>query len=580
MERPVPNVLGGFELIERVAVGGMASLYLARRAGARGFVRPVAVKLVHEHLREDPEFVEMFVDEANICSRLDHPNIVHVEELGEAEGFLYLVMEFVEGCSLGAAMKYMRAKKTPMPLALTVHLVAAAADGLHAAHEARGDRDEPLSIVHRDVSPSNLLLSRTGHLKIIDFGIAKSSDRRHRTTTRKIKGKIAYMSPEQLRYEPIDRRTDIYSLGIVLWEMLANQRAFRAPDEASLIHEVTTKSLPPIDSIRDDLPGGLLEALSRATQRSVEARFETAVELRHALIRAVPEALAVSNGQVADFVRRVLAAKGSDIAMSQRLVRTGSTLGAEATQITPSAVPIQEPPPPSTPTPFPAPSDRTERRLVAAVGGAAVLSAALVVAALWAPTGGPRVHPEEARIDRPGSGENPIPTSPTEPGRGAMAGEVAPAGASEGEKAAVVPVEAADPDLPEDDEGPAEVKGQARAGGAAAVEEGEDTDPARASRPSDRGRRAHLSRSEDDERRRSRRSPTPGRSRRPRGSSPPGPDQVDPEAPTPPPPPIEVDGALLAGPDALDRLNVTGDGEPDRSVAVERDGVMLADEYQ
>ncbi len=316
-------MLGGYELVENVGRGGMASLYLARRAGARGFVRPVAIKLVHSHLLDDSNFVEMFIDEANVCSRLSHPNIVHVEELVEVDGSLFLVMEFVEGCSLGKLLNFARRQHQRLPVPMAVHIIAKAADGLHAAHEARGDHDEPLELVHRDMSPSNLLLSRRGNVKIIDFGIAKFSSRLHHTRAQKLKGKVAYMSPEQVHRGEVDRRSDIYSLGVVLWETLANRRAYRAKDEVSLLQQVMKRAIPPIESIRDDLPDELVSALNQALQPEPDARYETALEFYRALTMAVPEAALVTSKDVGESVRRVMEAEGHSGSSHQR-VRTST----------------------------------------------------------------------------------------------------------------------------------------------------------------------------------------------------------------------------------------------------------------
>ncbi|MEQ9500291.1 MAG: serine/threonine-protein kinase [Deltaproteobacteria bacterium] len=320
-------MLGGYELVERVGRGGMASLFLARRAGARGFVRPVAVKLVHSHLLEDSNFVEMFIDEANVCARLSHPNIVHIEELVEVDGALFIVMEFVEGCSLGKLLNFTRKQRQQVPVPMAVHIIAKAADGLHAAHEARGDHDEPLDLVHRDMSPTNLLLSRRGNVKIIDFGIAKFSSRLHHTRTQRLKGKVAYMSPEQVNRGEVDRRSDIYSLGVVLWETLAHRRAYRAKDEVSLMRQVMKRTIPPIESIRDDLPDELVSALNQALQPEPDARFETAHEFYRALTMAVPEAALVTSKDIGEAVRRVMESEGQ--ADSSHLkVRTSTGTGS------------------------------------------------------------------------------------------------------------------------------------------------------------------------------------------------------------------------------------------------------------
>lgn len=310
MQGTVPEVLGGFQLIERVATGGMASLYLGRRAGAHGFVKPVAIKVFHPDLADDQEFVDMFIDEAHILSRLNHPNIVHVEDLSEDQGFLFLVMEFVDGCPVRSLLRHARQTGKPLSVPMALHIICCAADGLHYAHEARDESRRPLGIVHRDVSPTNLLLSYDGHIKVIDFGIAKSAEQVHQTTFRRLKGKVAYMSPEQIKCNPIDRRSDIYSLGVILWEMLANRRAFSATDEIALVYEVSSKPLTPINHIRNDLPPTLVKALNAATARDVNERTVTTQEFRHNLLCAIPEVLTIQELEVGSIAQNAAGATG------------------------------------------------------------------------------------------------------------------------------------------------------------------------------------------------------------------------------------------------------------------------------
>ena len=207
----------------------MASLFLARRGGAAGFTRLVAIKMVHPRHAEDPGLIQMFVDEALLTARIDHPNVVHVEELGEHESAYYLVMEYVHGASLAQLMRVLgRAKRRLSPL-VAVAICARVSEGLHAAHETTGDNGELLSIVHRDVSPQNILLSHKGHVKLIDFGIAKAHARVHESNVSSLKGKVRYMAPEQATTGNVDRRTDVYALGIVLWEPLTMRRLMPPP---------------------------------------------------------------------------------------------------------------------------------------------------------------------------------------------------------------------------------------------------------------------------------------------------------------------------------------------------------------
>ncbi len=524
-----PAVVGGYELIERVGVGGMASLYLGRRAGARGFVRPVAVKLVHPHLAEDPEFAGMFVDEAHILSRLDHPNIVHVEELGEQNGNLFIVMEFIEGCSVRQLVRHGHRLRRFIPVPLAVHVIASVAEGLHFAHEARGDDDEPLHIVHRDVSPTNVLLSQNGHVKIIDFGIAKSAERKHETTTLKLKGKIAYMSPEQIAAKPLDRRSDVYSLGVVLWEMLAMRRPFRGKDEVELLREVSSRALVPIEAVRDDLPEGLVLALRSATERDPNRRLASARAFRDALLEAVPAAREVGGDGVAQRVREVVEARGTTVSSRQR-VREGRDISESG--FTPSIpttpAPVVEVSDPITSvSPFPT---RRRTALVAAVV-AALGTLALGVFAAY------RLGPEPTESVA-------LPSEPSPTGEPVL---LVPPGADKAEKTEESPARAEKP--PAGSEKPR-----------AEPDERSPKEGAVAGTTSDAPARRAV-----------RRPARPVAKRRPK--------PVEAEPSPPPSRGIEVDGIRLAGPEDLDRGAARGRGRFGEATAVEHDGAILAEEY-
>ena len=230
--------VGEYEIVARLKSGGMATLFLAHRRGAAGFQRFVAIKVVHPHLATDASFVRMFVDEALLSARIVHPNVVHVEELGEAEGTYFLVMEYVHGCSLSLLVRALARRKRMLAAEIATSIVMKVADGLHAAHETRGDLGELLGVVHRDVSPQNVLLAYQGHVKLIDFGIAKASGRSQQTEAGSIKGKFRYMSPEQAWGRPVDRRSDVFALGIVLWELLAARPLFDAANDLLVLENV------------------------------------------------------------------------------------------------------------------------------------------------------------------------------------------------------------------------------------------------------------------------------------------------------------------------------------------------------
>ena len=302
----VGDTVGDYEIVARLKAGGMATLFLGKRCGASGFSRHLAIKVVHEHLASDETFVRMFVDEALLSSKIQHPNVVHVEELREVDGRHYLVMEYVHGCSLAVLIRGLRRSKRAFNADLATYIAAKVAGGLHAAHEATGSRGEPLSVVHRDVSPQNVLLSYKGHVKLIDFGVAKAAGRATQTTGGSLKGKIRYMSPEQAFGRPVDRRTDVYALGIVLWEMLTGRHAFRGDNEFALLEIVRHPEVPPARTFNPNVPEALDAVIQKALEVDVEDRFQSCQEMRKALSRACPTALELDESDLARLLATVL----------------------------------------------------------------------------------------------------------------------------------------------------------------------------------------------------------------------------------------------------------------------------------
>ncbi len=301
-----PRRIGAYEIVAHLRSGGMATLYLARRTGAAGFARHVAIKVVHAHLAENRAFVRMFLDEAFLSARIHHPNVVHVEELGESEGAYFLVMEYVHGAALSQLLKALALRQRRLAPELAVWLAIQIADGLHAAHELRGDDGQSLQVVHRDVSPQNVLVSYAGHVKVIDFGIAKARSRAKETATGSLKGKLRYMAPEQAFGRAVDRRTDVYALGIVLWELLTVRRFFEADDDFALLDLVREPELVPASRYAEGVPPALDAALRRALAPRIEDRPATMQDLRRLLAEAVPGALAVDAAQVAALLGAVM----------------------------------------------------------------------------------------------------------------------------------------------------------------------------------------------------------------------------------------------------------------------------------
>jgi serine/threonine-protein kinase len=298
--------IGPYEIQSRLRAGGMATLFLGRRHGAAGVSRLVVIKVIHPHLADEERMTKMFIDEARISSRISHSNVVYVEQFGEHERVYYMVMEYVDGCSVEQLLKALVEKDKRIDAALAVHLVIEAAAGLHAAHETRDEDGTLLGIVHRDISPSNILLGRDGRIKVIDFGIAKASGRLGETGSGdSLKGKVRYMSPEQAWGLVVDRRSDVYATGVVLWELLTRKGLFRGSDDLAVLELVRNPRIPPPSEIVPTIPHELDRVVARATARSPEDRYPTMAELRADLSAAMPDAVKVSDDQVAALVAMV-----------------------------------------------------------------------------------------------------------------------------------------------------------------------------------------------------------------------------------------------------------------------------------
>jgi serine/threonine-protein kinase len=282
---------GEYEIIKQLRVGGMATLYLARRHGAAGFSRLVALKMIHRHLIAQPSFVEMFVDEARICSHISHPNVVHVEEFGELDGVHYLVMEYLDGCSVSELLGLLRREHRMLDPELAARVIMQVAGGLHTAHETRGPDGQPLEIIHRDISPSNILISVGGNAKLIDFGIAKARNRVTETQAGvSLKGKYSYVAPEQAVKGAVDRRCDIFSLGIVFWELLTGRKLFTEDNHIGLFNRLTqTDALAP-STANPAVPEVLDSIVLAMLQHDPVARPQTALEVQRRIASAIPGA--------------------------------------------------------------------------------------------------------------------------------------------------------------------------------------------------------------------------------------------------------------------------------------------------
>jgi len=272
----LPRTFGPYTLTRRLAVGGMAEVYVARAEGSAGFEKLVALKRIHPHLSGDDGFVSMLIEEAKLSVSLSHQNIVQTFDLGCVEDSYFIVMEHVEGYDLARVLRALRDRDEKVPVEVAAHVVAELCRGLAHAHQRVDDQGRPLHIVHRDVSPQNILLSLAGEVKIADFGIAKTTSRVSEPEVGVIKGKYFYMSPEQAWGDPLDHRSDIFSAGVVLWELLVGQTLHQASHVQALLDDVRRAEVPPPSSLRAGVPAALDAIVARATAVEPSDRFSDA----------------------------------------------------------------------------------------------------------------------------------------------------------------------------------------------------------------------------------------------------------------------------------------------------------------
>ena len=277
-----PQIFGKYQLIKKLATGGMAEVWLARQRGIEGFAKNVVVKRILPHLAEDREFVEMFRNEALIAAKFNHPNIAQVYEFGEANGTYFIAMEYIHGEDLGRVLRKAFNAGGWIAQPLAIRIVAAACEGLYYAHTRTDDAGRPLKVVHRDISPQNILISFDGSVKLVDFGIAKAADQASMTKSGAIKGKFAYMAPEQAAGKALDHRADIFAIGLVLYEMLTSERPLKREMELATLQAALECNIPPPSQVAD-VPRELDTVVMRALAKAADDRYRDARQLQTAL---------------------------------------------------------------------------------------------------------------------------------------------------------------------------------------------------------------------------------------------------------------------------------------------------------
>ena len=305
-----PEKLGRYTLLGKLARGGMAELFLAKSEGIEGFEKIVVLKRILPSFAEDEEFIGLFLSEARLAAQLDHANIVHVHDIGRDGSDFFFTMEYLHGHDVRRLLTEARRRGRPLPLQFVLSIVTGAAAGLHYAHEQVDFSGRPLDIVHRDVSPSNIIVTYSGHVKVLDFGIAKAVALSQASRSSSLKGKVAYMSPEQCKGASIDRRSDVYALGLVMQELLTNRPVFGELEHIEALHAVAAGKVPPIETLWPECPDDLRTILAKALQADPNDRYDSARALQRDLERfAHAHRLMLSSTELAEFLEAVFGSK-------------------------------------------------------------------------------------------------------------------------------------------------------------------------------------------------------------------------------------------------------------------------------
>jgi eukaryotic-like serine/threonine-protein kinase len=308
------QTVGRYEFLVPIAQGGMAAVWAARQRGSRGFSKTVAVKTMLPSISDDPRFEQMFLDEARIASRIRHPNVAEILDLGEQDDVLYLVMEWVDGEPL-SLVRYTAVENGPFPLQIAVKIILDACSGLHAAHELIDEENKLVGLVHRDISPQNILVGYDGVVKLVDFGVAKTAGLGAETThAGQVKGKPPYMSPEQALGKPVDRRTDLFALGIVLYQLTTGRHPMRGETDVITLHNIVS-NIPIVapSRLNEGISAQLEQVIIKTLQRDPDERFPTAREFELALEQAAHETLPrVRTEEVGEFVTQLLGPHGEE----------------------------------------------------------------------------------------------------------------------------------------------------------------------------------------------------------------------------------------------------------------------------
>lgn len=394
----------------------MGEVFLGAKRGPRDFTKLVVIKRLHPRFAEDPVTVEMFLDEARLAARLSNPHVVQTYEVVEAEDAPFLAMEYLEGQTLARVQRVLTRAEQPMPLAIAVRIFLDVLEGLHHAHTLADYDGTPLHVVHRDVTPDNVLLTYDGHAKVLDFGVARARTHVHQTLAGIVKGKLAYLAPEVARSEPYDHRADLWGLGIVMWEALAGERLFKADSDVHTVANLLHSDIRSLEVASNDVPAGLAAIVSRALERDPERRYRSAARMKEDLETFAHDAgLRASRAEIGAFVsefftrerdelRRILSAH-----MREELARAAEEPIRDSQGLVPARATNTIPPPPA-----------EKKKRPPAVAFVAIVLGAVAVGALLAFMTPPPDEPvavEPAPAPSPPRTPSVEPAAPTTPPR-------------------------------------------------------------------------------------------------------------------------------------------------------------------
>jgi serine/threonine-protein kinase len=339
--RAKPVSFGKYTLLERIAVGGMAEVFLAMQAGVEGFEKWLAIKRIRPHLSNEEAFIKMFLNEAKLAAQLQHPNIVQIYDLGHVQDSYFIAMEYISGRDMSRVIPKAEKMGIPFPLEYALAIAASVLDGLAYAHPRADAYGVPLNIVHRDVTPENIMVGWNGNVKILDFGIAKAATQSDQTRAGEIKGKLSYMSPEQAMGKSLDARSDLFALGIVLYEWVTGYRLFTGENEMAILKSIIDGKIYPPSYFREDVPERIEEILMRALMKNRDERYQSARDMQLDILQWFTEVgFTPTSLHLANFLKQIF---GDEIAAEQKALASAAASARRAANSTPPPAPALTP---------------------------------------------------------------------------------------------------------------------------------------------------------------------------------------------------------------------------------------------